>query len=166
MEETWGTEEQVWVQVPSRRDDEAFRRWYAKFLRAIASPRAVAAFFRALVHLDARSILPSIHVPTLVLHRSDYAFLPVEHGRSVADHIAGARFVEIPGRDASFVWEGGDLVIDTVQEFLTGARAAPPSDRVLATVLFTDIADSTVRAREVGDRRWRELLERHDEASR
>jgi class 3 adenylate cyclase len=166
MEDTWGTEDQVWMQVPSRADDAAFRRWYAKYLRTIATPGAVGAFFRALADADARAILPSVHVPTLVLHRRDYPLLSIEHGRYLADHIPGASFVDLAGSDAPLIWEGADRVVDEVRSFLTGTPASPDPDRVLATVLFTDIVASTERARELGDRRWRELLERHDEAAR
>jgi class 3 adenylate cyclase len=162
MEETWGTEAQAWMQVPSRAHDEAFRRWYARYLRTIASPGAIAAFFRALGESDARALLPSIHVPTLVMHRREYPLLPIEHGRYLAEHIEGATFVELPGSDAPLMWESGDLVVDTIRSFLTGAEPASEIDRVLATVLFTDIVGSTERAQKLGDRGWRELLERHD----
>jgi class 3 adenylate cyclase len=163
MEQTWGTEAQSQLQVPSRADDADFARWYARYLRTIASPRAVAAFFRALGDLDARSILPSIQAPTLVLHRESYALLPIDQGRYLADHIPGAEFVALPGADAPLIWEEPDLVIDTIRRFLTGTPEPAETDRVLATVLFTDIVGSTRLATELGDRRWRELLERHEQ---
>jgi len=150
--ETWGAEEQAWLTAPSRAGDERFRRWYAKYTRSVASPGAVQAFFRATLDSDARHILPSIHVPTLIMHRTSFVLLPLEHGRYLAQHIEGARFVEIPGSDGALMWEHGDLVVDHVQEFLTGVRRAAEPDRVLATVLFTDIVASTERVRDMGDR--------------
>ena len=163
MEQTWGTEAQAQLQVPSQADNADFRRWYARYLRTIATPTAVAAFFRALVASDARSILTSIHVPTLVLHRTNYALLPIDHGHYLADQIEGARFVALPGADAPLIWEHADLVVDSVRRFLTGAHEPPDTDRVLATILFTDIVDSTRLARELGDRLWRDLLDQHNQ---
>jgi class 3 adenylate cyclase len=163
MEQTWGTEAQAQLQVPSRADNPDFRRWYARYLRTIASPTAVAAFFRALATSDARSILPSIHIPTLILHRTEYALLPIDHGRYLADNIAGAEFVPLPGADAPLIWEHPDLAIDAIRRFLTGTHDPTDTDRVLATVLFTDIVESTKRATELGDRQWRHLLEHHDQ---
>jgi class 3 adenylate cyclase len=164
--ETWGTEEQAWLTAPSRAGDERFRRWYAKYTRSVASPGAVQAFFRATLDSDARHILPSIHVPTLIMHRTSFVLLPIAHGRYLAQHIEGAKFVEIPGSDGALMWEQGDLVVDHVQEFLTGVRRAAELDRVLATVLFTDIVASTERVKDMGDRRWRQLLDLHDEIAR
>jgi class 3 adenylate cyclase len=163
MEQTWGTEAQAQLQVPSQADNADFRRWYARYLRTIATPRAVSVFFRALATQDARSILPSIQVPTLVMHREDYALLPIDHGRYLADHIAGAEFIALPGADAPLIWEQPDLVTDAIRRFLTGSHHSPDTDRVLATVLFTDIVGSTKLATELGDRRWRELLDRHQQ---
>jgi class 3 adenylate cyclase len=98
-----------------------------------------------------------------VIHRTDHPAVPMESARYLADHIPGARLVELPGTDAlPYTPTGGDDVLDEIQEFLTGVREGPPSDRVLATVLFTDIVDSTKRASELGDHAWRELLDRHD----
>ena len=166
MEQTWGTEAQAQLQVPSRADDPDFARWYARYLRTIATPRAVAAFFRVLDNVDARAILPSIQVPTLVLHREHYALLPIEQGRYIADRIPGAEFIALPGADAPLIWEEPDLVIDAIRRFLTGTHEPAETDRVLATVLFTDIVGSTRLATELGDRRWRELLERHEQIVR
>jgi class 3 adenylate cyclase len=164
--EMWGTEALVWLAVPSRAADERYRRWHARLQRAMASPGAVQAFLRALYDVDARSILPSIHVPTLVLHRKLFATVPIDQGRYLAEHIPGAKLVELEGADASLVHEGGDLVVDLIEEFVTGERRGGRSDRVLATVLFTDIVGSTQLAGRLGDVKWRELLDAHDDLSR
>jgi class 3 adenylate cyclase len=160
--ELWGTEEIAGINVPSRADDERFLRWSARLQRAIASPRVVRAHLGALLEVDVRPILPLIQAPTLVLHHTDFQQLPVEHGRYLAEHIPRARLVELPG-DLPLVWEHPDLVLDLIEEFLTGVRRPAAPNRVLATVLFTDIVGSTQRAGELGDRRWRELLDVHDE---
>ena len=117
---------------------------------------------RMLFELDVRDVLPSIRVPTLVVHHRDNPIVTIDQGRFVADHIEGASFVAVPGADYGLGIGDIDVLIDEVEEFLTG-WPAHTSDRVLATVLFTDIVDSTPRAVELGDARWRELLERHDE---
>jgi class 3 adenylate cyclase len=166
MEEFWGTEELVRLLVPSRADDQRFCRWYAKLQRTIASPQTVQAFLHASYSVDARPLLPQVRAPTLVLHRREFGLVPIEHGRYLAEHIAGARLVELPGADGPLVWETPELALDAIQEFLTGARGAAAPDRLLATVLFTDIVASTQQAERLGDRRWRELLELHDQAAR
>jgi class 3 adenylate cyclase len=115
--------------------------------------------------MDARAILPTIRVPSLVLH-VDSPVLPVEFGRYIAEHIAGATFIELPGTDSAPYWEYADLFVSAVEEFLTGVQPAVAPDRRLATVLFTDIVDSTQRAEDLGDRSWRTLLDVHDETTR
>jgi class 3 adenylate cyclase/pimeloyl-ACP methyl ester carboxylesterase len=166
FEDGWGTEEFAAALAPTLSSDRRMRAWFAKYQRASASPRMAAAQFRSILDLDVRSVLESIRVPTLVLHRTTFAFIPLEHGKYLAEHIPGARLVEVPGSDSSFTFEQPDLVLDTVEEFLTGVRRVPPADRVLATVLFTDLVDSTQRASEMGDRQWRALLDRHDELAK
>jgi class 3 adenylate cyclase len=116
-----------------------------------------------LLQLDIRPILPSIRVPTLVLHRRDNWVVTIDNGRYLADHIAGARFVELPGADFALGIGDVEPVVDEVEEFLTGTRAFFDADRVLATVLFTDIVGSTERAAELGDQRWRDVLDAHDQ---
>jgi class 3 adenylate cyclase len=112
--------------------------------------------------IDVRDILPALHVPTLVLHRSGDRAVGVGQGRYLAEHIPGARFVELPGDDHHW-WVGdSESIVNEIQEFVTGERAVSEPDRVLATVLFTDIVDSTKCAAEMGDRRWRDLLDRHN----
>ncbi len=163
MADRWGSDQHVLLQVPSRADDPRFRSWYAKKTRSIAGPTAAAAYFRSMFKADARALLPAIHVPTLVLHRTAYRFMPIEHGRYLAGHIAGARLVELPGSDGPLYWEHPDQAIDVVEEFLTGVTPSPPPDRALATVLYTDIVDSTAHLERVGDARWRALLDLHDD---
>ena len=113
--------------------------------------------------MDARPILPLIQAPTLVLHRRDFQFIPIANGRYLAEHIHGARLVELAGTEQSLFWEDPELALDHVERFLTGVRRGTQPTRMLATVLFTDIVGSTRRAGELGDRRWRELLNVHDE---
>jgi pimeloyl-ACP methyl ester carboxylesterase len=163
VEESWGTGERVADGIPSRAGDERFRRWMGKVQRSIASPRTVHIFLRALFEVDVRPLLPLVQAPTLVLHRRDFRLLPIEHGRYLAEHIPGARLVELPGSDGPLTWETPELILGHIEEFLTGVRATAPATRVLATVLFTDIVASTERAAELGDRRWRELLQVHDD---
>jgi class 3 adenylate cyclase len=165
LDQLWGTEAMV-LQVPSRADDERFRRWIAKAQRTVGSPRVVQAYMRAMFEVDARPILPLIHAPTLVLHRSNVQLIPVQHGRYLAEHIPGAKLIELPGVEGSLIWEMPELALDHVQEFLTGVRRVAEPTRVLSTVLFTDIVGSTERVGELGDRRWRELLNVHDDLSR
>ena len=114
-----------------------------------------------LLELDIRDVLPAISAPTLVVHRGN-PVIPAEAGREVARRIPGARFVEVPGEDYGFAVGDVDRVIDEVEEFLTGSRPRAAGGRALSTILFTDIVDSTVRAVELGDARWRELLEAHE----
>jgi len=158
----WGSPLGLEMFAPSVANDERFRQWWAKFLRLGASPSAVIANRRMNMEIDIRGILPTIHVPTLVLHRSGDQSIYIEEGRYLAEHIPDAKFVELRGDD-HFWWVGdSDSIVNEIQEFLTGERQAIEPDRVLATVLFTDIVDSTKRAAEMGDRRWRDLLDSHN----
>jgi class 3 adenylate cyclase len=161
-ETTWGTEELVRFAFPSLADDAEFVRWRAKWMRASASPRTAMAVFRHLLpDMDIRSLLPTIHARTLVLHRTDNTYVSADQARFVAQHIDGARFIEIPGSDAYLFTDRSDDVLDEVEEFLTGTRPSRPTERALATVMFTDIVGSTERAVALGDRRWRNLLVQH-----
>ena len=144
--------------VPSLVGDPRYEAWYSKLERLAASPGAAVALARMAMQIDIRDILPTIAVPTLVLHRRDDQAIPIEDGRYIADRVVGARFVDLPGRD-HWPWIGDDRAIEEIQEFLTGVRDAGEPERVLATVMFIDIVDSTQHAARLGDRRWSDLLE-------
>lgn len=145
--------------------DEAMVRWWQARARASASPGAARDLVLMNSQIDVRAVLPTVRVPTLVLHRRGDHDSRLEEGRYIAARIPGARLVELEGED-HVPWIDPDQVLDEVEEFLTGVRRGPEPDRVLATILFTDIVRSTERAVELGDRRWRELLERHHEVVR
>jgi class 3 adenylate cyclase len=164
IEETearWGSPDMLRALAPSKANDEAFERWVGRYLRQSASPKAAAALLRMNTQIDVRDVLPTIHVPTLVMHRSGDRESSVDEGRWIAGRIPNATFVELPDDD-HIPWVGDqDAVLDELEEFLTGVRPIREADRVLATVLFTDIVDSTARAAHLGDHAWREILERH-----
>jgi class 3 adenylate cyclase len=161
----WGTPEMVTMFWPSQADDPDFGQWVAKVMRAAATPKNAAAQVRYIIEsLDAREALPLISVPTLVLHTKDNRFYSIEQTRYLADHIAGARFVELPGDDLFVAYSAPAL--DEMGEFLTGERPPVEADRILTTVLFTDIVGSTERAEREGDRRWSELLSAHHKVVR
>jgi class 3 adenylate cyclase/pimeloyl-ACP methyl ester carboxylesterase len=165
-DQLWGTEALAAIYTPSRAGDQRFLAWHARVLRAIASPRRLQAYLRAALEVDARPLLPLVQAPTLVLHRQNHSFIPIEHARYLAEHLPRAKLVELPGADALLFWEVPELALDHIEEFLTGVHRTAEPTRVLATVLFTDIVDSTEQASRVGDRRWRELLDVHDELAR
>jgi class 3 adenylate cyclase len=166
IEERWGTEEYVALMWPSLSDDPRTRRLYARQLRASATPHMSAAQLKAVLELDLRSVLPKISAPTLVLHRRDFRFVPMEQARYLAEHIPNANLIELEGADSALPFGDVDAVLVALEEFLTGGRHSPDPDRVLATVLFTDLVQSTARAAEVGDRKWAQLMARHDELVR
>ncbi|HVW81612.1 MAG TPA: alpha/beta fold hydrolase [Mycobacteriales bacterium] len=153
--------------MPSLVDDAGFRKWIPGYERASASPGAVRDAFAYIRDIDVRAVLSSIQAPTLVVHRADELIVDIAHGRYLADHIPGAELVELPGID-HVPWVGdADAVIAAAERFLTGKVGAPAtSERLLATVLFTDIVDSTRRATELGDAAWRRVLDRHDRVIR
>jgi pimeloyl-ACP methyl ester carboxylesterase len=161
-EEWWGQGLSLMTFAPSQfEDDEALVRWWGRFERQSMSPRMARAAIRLNMELDIRDVLPSVHLPTLVIHRTD-DILSVEGARWLAEQIPDARFVELAGED-HWPWiTDPDEIVDEVEEFLTGERHEHELDRVLATVLFTDIVGSTERATALGDRRWGDLLEQHD----
>jgi class 3 adenylate cyclase len=159
----WGDGEDLFLAAPSMVDDEAFRAWWARNERLSASPGAAAALLRMMLDIDVRPVLPSIRVPTLVMHRAGETLVDPRSGHYVAEHIRGARFLELPGVDTIPYVGNADAGFDAIQEFLTGSRPVPEVDRVLATVLFTDIVQSTTLAATWGDRRWRATLDDHDE---
>jgi class 3 adenylate cyclase len=145
---------------PNRRGDEAFRRWFGRLQVQSATPKDAIAFMRMAFEIDVRQVVTSIKVPTLIVHRTGDQVCNVENARWLARHIDGARFLELPGND-HVPWIDREEVLAETQEFLTGVREPAELDRALATVLFTDIVGSTERARALGDRDWRDLLERH-----
>lgn len=167
-EQNWGvTAEILGLTAPSMADDARFRRWYTRYQR-LAMPRgAAAATYNWVTHVDVRSVLPTIRVPTLVLHRTGTRHHRPEFSHYLAEHIPGAKLVSIAGAD-SYPLNAGELdpLLDEIEQFLTGSRAEPARDRMLATILFTDIVDSTRLAAAQGDAAWTELLRRHDEIVR
>jgi len=162
----WGTGERLAVIAPSMADDPAMRRWFARLERLAASPGQLRLLFDIAGETDVRDVLPSIAVPTLVMHRREDLAIDVGHSRYVAAHIPGARYVELEGRDNLLVVGDSDRILAEVERFLTGTHTPPEPDRVLATVMFTDIVGSTETAARLGDRAWRALLNRHDDLSR
>jgi pimeloyl-ACP methyl ester carboxylesterase len=159
VEEEWGAPLALELFAPSVAQDKRFREWWARLLRLAASPATAVDLLRILDDVDVRPVLPTIRVPTLVLHASGDRIVNVENGRYFARHIPNAKYVELAGIDHFPYLDAADAVLAEIEEFVTGARQAPESDRVLATVLFTDIVGSTTRAAEMGDQRWRDLLE-------
>ena len=164
LERGWGrglAGEQLFA--PSLAGEPGSRDLVGRFERMAGTPNAMRQLMVMNRQLDVRRVLSSISAPTLIVHRRDDRVAPVEHGRYYAEKIAGAKYVELPGED-HWWWTGPDheAVGAEIEEFLTGQRPAPQLDRVLKTVLFTDIVESTQRAVQLGDRRWRELLDQHD----
>ncbi|MFO1163199.1 MAG: adenylate/guanylate cyclase domain-containing protein [Reyranellaceae bacterium] len=165
VESLWGTGQYLArMMFPSKVADEALVRQAAQWERQSASPSAVAAVLRMNSEIDIRDILPAVRTPTLVLHRIGDPRVPYEAGRFVAEKVPGARLVTLPGSDHGFINDPQMVqrVGDETEEFLTGSRQDFEADRVLATVMFTDIVDSTRRAAELGDRQWRNLVQQHD----
>jgi len=152
--------------MPSRGDDPELIEWYTRLKVQSASPASAAAFSDMAFGIDVRHVVPTIHTPTLILHAVDDQVCHVENARFLARTIPHARFVELSGGDHAMWGDQEDAALAEIREFLTGVREAPEPDRVLATVLFTDLVGSTERARELGDRRWTELLEAHHAAVR
>src|SRR5262249_47683674 len=132
-----------------------------RYERLSSSPQAITAMYAAHLERDLRGVLPTIRVPTLVLHRVGDRYIRVGHGRYLAEHIPGAKYLELPGEDHLIIVGDTEALLGEIEEFLTGVRPVPDIDRVLATVLFTDIVGSTERAARLGDRAWRALLDAH-----
>ena len=151
---------------PTVAGDQAFRSWWDNAGNRAMSPSTARAFTESLVTSDVRNTLARITAPTLILHREDSAFIPVGHGRYLAEHIAGARYVELPGAD-SLYWVGETApMLDEIEEFITGVRGGFDTERILTTIVFTDIVGSTERAATLGDDRWHLLLDNHDNVVR
>ena len=160
--ETWG--DNAWLLnlwAPSVADDPVAQQQWNRMLVFGGTPATAIAWLEMVQDTDVRHVLPTIRQPTLVIHRVDDRIVPVQHGRYLAEHIPGARYAELPRADHLW-WNEGDDILDEIESFLTGTTAAYEPDRVLATVMFTDLVDSTTRAAALGDRRWRDLVEEHD----
>jgi class 3 adenylate cyclase len=165
---TWGDPSSPGIDIlaPSLRDNVRWRSALARMQRLAVTPPAAEAYWRMNVETDVRAVLPTISVPTLILHTSGDLMYPLAQATYVAEHIRGASLVELSGTDHLYWSQNGDAVADEIEEFLSGSRSHGDSDRVLATVLFTDIVDSTATAVGLGDRRWRDLLVSHDQMVR
>jgi pimeloyl-ACP methyl ester carboxylesterase len=161
----WGTGATLEIAAPSNADNEEFRRFFGRMERASASPRMFAQLVEMYFDIDVREAARAVRVPTLLLHRRQDLFVNVRHSRWLAENMPNAEYVELEGTDHNF-WADPDDVIGEMQRFLTGSAAAPEPDRILATVLFTDIVESTQRAVDLGDATWREVLHRHESAAR
>jgi len=162
MERTWGDADALARERPDLAFDRTYLEWFAKLSRMAATPGAAVTYGRMNQQIDVREVLPVIRVPTLVLHRTGDPVIPIEAGRYVAERIPDATFIELEGT-SHHPWVGdGDSVLGEIEQFLTGARHSREPDRVLATVLFTDIVESTEKVASLGDRAWRALLSSHD----
>jgi class 3 adenylate cyclase len=166
VESSWGTGQLATILAPSMAHDERFLAWFRRFERASATPNAAAAMLRWSMEIDIRALLPTITVPTLLVHRRDIALIEPRAARWMAEQIPGARYVELPGQDIFAMVGDVDAISDEVEEFLTGVPLPRDVDRVLATVLFTDIVGSTKKAQELGDGQWRYLIDAHHAAVR
>jgi class 3 adenylate cyclase len=159
----WGTGGSIAGFRPQFAGDPEARRQWAVLERHGGSPAQLDRMMAMWTESDVRDILPTIRVPTLIFHRTGDTQFRVGHGRYLAEHIPGAKFLEFPGDDHFFVGDDLDLIVGEIEEFATGRRSTVVADRVLATVMFTDIVDSTSAASAMGDHAWRQLLDRHDE---
>jgi class 3 adenylate cyclase len=166
--EGWGetSSSRLALLAPTVAEEPAMVGWFSRLQRLAASPGEARTIFNSAIDLDVRETLPRIRVPTLVMHRPDELAWDVRHSRYLAEHIPGARYVELDGTDSLPFVGDSDAIVEEVEEFLTGVRSGGELARALLTVMFTDIVDATARAAEVGDGRWRDLLARHDEQVR
>jgi pimeloyl-ACP methyl ester carboxylesterase len=162
----WGEGAMLEVAAPSHADDPEARKFFARIERSSVSPGMLAQLVQMFLEIDVRDVVPSVHIPALVLHRTRDRLVNVGNGRWLAEHLPNAKLVLIEGDDHLPYYENPEEILGEVQEFLTGARAQPEPDRVLATVLFTDIVDSTKTAADMGDKSWRQLLEHHQDTVR
>jgi len=163
IDSAWGSGQSLQMFAPTKKDDLAFQAWWGKFERLGASPGAAKTIMRMNSQIDITNILPSVHVPTLVIHRRDDVAVNVEGGQFLAQQIPNAKYVELSGVDhLPFVGENSNQILDEMAQFLTGKWRPVETDRILATVLFTDIVNSTKCAAEMGDQQWRDLLDRHN----
>ena len=165
-EELWGTTDLVKFIAPSIEGDAVQSAWLAKYMRATMTPRAAAAHTRSRSTAEVEFILPSLGVPTLVMHRAGYGLMTIDSARPLAEQIPSVRFVEVPGIDVWPQTQEAELILDEVEEFVTGVQPAPPRNRFLTTVLFSDIVESTRLASVLGDREWHRRLDDHDRVVR
>jgi pimeloyl-ACP methyl ester carboxylesterase len=160
--EHWGKPIALNLWAPSKERDPGFRKWWASYLRNASTPGGVRSYMQMNSRIDVRNVLPAIRVPTLILHRTGDRLVRIEASRFIASNIPGARLIELPGDDhlpwVGDMWE----IMDPIEEFITGERHTPDPDRVLATVMYTDIVSSTEQLASVGDRKWHELLDAHN----
>jgi len=161
LQHDWGGPVGLEDRAPSMAHDEPYRQWWGRYLRMSASPKDSATLTKMNFEIDVRSILPTIKVPTLILHATRDRAIDVGGSRYMARHIPGARLVELPGPDHLPWLSDASLALEEIEQFLTGSHSSPEPDRVLATVLFTDIVGATEKASGLGDRRWHDLLDSH-----
>lgn len=161
VESSWGQGALAAILAPSMAGDERFLAWFRRWERASATPSGAAAMLRWSLEIDIRAILPSIQTPTLIVHRTDAVLFETRSVRWMAEQIRGARYVELPGTDVFTITGDSDALVDEIEEFLTGTHTYRDTDRVLATVMFTDIVGSTEKAKALGDARWRDLIDAH-----
>lgn len=164
--EGWAGENMGAVNNPSRSGDAAFMTWYRRYMRSIATPTEVKRVLDASLEQDARPFLPKITIPTLVMHRSNYALIPVSHSRYIAKHVANSEFMEVPGGDGAMYWETPDLILEAFERFLTGRTGTRAGQVELTTLMFTDIVRSTERAEGMGDRNWLAVIDEHNATTR
>lgn len=166
-ERTWGDPGAIpQYMLGTRSDDDAFREWLGRYFRLSASPKAAARLLRMNNAMDTRAALPLIHAPTLCIYRTDDEDVKIEEGRWIASQIPNSTFIELPGYAHLFWADDPTPLVDEIEEFMTGHREAAEPERILSTVMFTDIVGSTDRAAAIGDREWRSLLERHNQVIR
>src|SRR5262245_49724821 len=166
LEERWGTADALQTRAPSVIDDPAFCKWWARHQRMSTSPAAAVAITRANAQIDVRDILPTIRIPTVIIHARNDLAQPIEFGRFLAARIPGAKLVEIESADHLFWLEGADEIFAAIKEFVTGAKPAAEIRRMLSTILFTDIVASTEQMARLGDSKWSNLLSAHNRAVR
>ena len=157
----WGQGASVEFAAPSQADNPDTRAFFGRLERSTASPGMLRSLVQMFLDIDVRDVVPTVHVPALVLHRRHDQLVNIGNGRWLAEHLPDARLVELPGEDHNPWYQDADITIGEIQKFLTGTRTSVEAERTLATVLFTDVVDSTRTAAELGDERWRQLLERH-----
>ena len=166
IETSWGSGQSLPMFAPTMANDPAFVQWWGKFERLGATPGAATKIMRMNSRIDVSDVLPAIQVPTLIIHRTNDVAVDVQGGRDLAELIPNSKYVELPGVDhIPFVGES-DRIVQEMEQFLTGSRSAPVIDRVLATVLMSDVVDSTAQASNLGDQRWQDVMAAHNTVTR